>query len=343
MEDIAPQLIQAVTDEFHRLYNGSSKIQTLLGKVKKRTATYAEAQEYAIEVAELIRRAYEKHVSSATLPDGKMYYNIADRLIPETLDENYRLVSQYAANVQTSLNKNAGTDLKAQIPELEQDRVDGLVDLASNADRYDDVADQLLTAFENFSQHIVDETIRKNADFHYGAGMSPKIIRKSHGKCCKWCKDLAKEYDYRELYDSDDPRAVFRRHENCRCTVLYDPADGSKSLQNVHTKKVLSKSEESDMMIKRQIVGLHVGKTAIKDISAHTFQRLKERNVTAEAIKDALEHPLKTSEVKYDAEGRPSVTLTGRKATVSINPDTGIIVTVYPTHTKTAQRLMEGK
>lgn len=231
MEDIAPKLIEDVTAEFHRLYEGSAKIHNLLGKVKQGTATYAEAQDYAIEVAELIRMAYEKHVSSDTLPDGKMYYNIADRLIPQTLDENHKLVSQYAADVQTKLNKEAKIGLKVQRSELDQDRVDGLVELVSNAEQYDDVAEQLLTAFENFSQHIVDETIRKNADFHYRSGMSPKIIRRAERKCCAWCRGLAGVHDYPKV----DPD-VYRRHESCRCTVLYDPADGKKKRQNVWDK-----------------------------------------------------------------------------------------------------------
>lgn len=250
MEDIAPQLIQAVTDEFHRLYDSSSKIKTLLAKVKKGTATYAEAQEYAIEVSRLIGVAYEKHVSSATLPDGKMYYNIAERLIPETLDENYKLVSQYAADVQTKLNQNAGINLKAQTADREQDRIDGLVELASNADQYDDIEDQLLSAFENFSQHIVDSTIQKNADFHYRSGLRPKIIRRAERKCCKWCRGLAGVHEYPAV----DPD-VYRRHENCRCTVLYDPADGKHKMQNVHTKR-WTDQRDYDKLKSRNRLGL---------------------------------------------------------------------------------------
>ena len=260
MEDIAPHLIQAVTDEFHRLYDGSSKIQTLLAKVKKGTATYAEAQEYAIEVSRLIGVAYEKHVSSATLPDGKMYYNIASRLIPETLDENYKLVSQYAAEVQAKLNQDAGIGLKVRAADLEQDRIDGLVELASNADQYDDVAEQILSAFENFSQHIVDSTIQKNADFHYRSGLTPKIIRKAERKCCKWCRGLAGVHDYPAV----DPD-VYRRHENCRCTVLYDPADGKRKLQNVHTKR-WTDSAANGMLETRKTVGIN---SLLSDLSSN--------------------------------------------------------------------------
>ncbi len=232
MEDVAPQLIEDVTGEFHRLYDGSGTIQGLIQNIQQGTATYAEAQEYSLEVSRLIGRAYEKHISSETLPDGKMYYNIASRLIPSTLDENYKLVSDYAAKAQQALNQKAGIGLKAQTAPLNEDRVRGMVDKVSNAEQYDDVSGWLLTAMENFSQNIVDQTVKANADFHARAGLSPKIIRKAERKCCKWCRALAGEFDY-----SDLPDDIYRRHENCHCTVLYDPADGSKKLQNVHTKK----------------------------------------------------------------------------------------------------------
>ena len=337
MEDIAPQLIQLVTEEFKRSYESNKQIQSLLEKVKHKTATYAEAQDYAIEVSRLIGSAYEKHISSAVLPDGRMYYNIASRLIPSSLDENHKLVAQYAADVQTALNKKANIGLKTQVAELDQDRVDGLVELGSNAEQYDDVSKQLQLAYENFSQHIVDETIRKNAEFHYNAGMKPKIIRKAESKCCKWCRALAGEFDY-----PDVPDDIYSRHENCRCTVEYDPADGKRTRQNVHTRE-WTDPDESDMMVKRQVIGLRTGKMTVKDVSDHAVQRIRERNVTMEAVQDALEHPLKTSEVKYDDAGRPSVTIIGRRATIAINPETGNIATVHPTHTKTAEKLMKRK
>ncbi len=250
MEDITPKLIEDVTGEFHRLYDSSSTIQGLLKKIQQGTATYAEAQEYSLEVSRLIGKAYEKHISSASLPDGRMYYNIASRLIPSTLDENYRLVSDYATKAQQALNQKAGIGLKAQTAPQNEDRVNGLVNAVSNAEWYDDVSGLLLRAIENISQNIVDRTVQANADFHAKAGLSPKIIRKAERKCCKWCQSLAGEFDYDNLPDD-----IYRRHENCRCTVLYDPADGSKKLQNVHTKKWTDPGER-DMIEERRKIGL---------------------------------------------------------------------------------------
>lgn len=230
MEDIAPLLIQQITTEFRNAYEKSAKIQRLLEAVKLGAATYEEAREYSLEVSRLIGLAYEKYISSASLPDGKMFYNIASRLLPDTLDENYRLVADYSAAVQKSLNEKARLSLREQRANLDEDRVNGLVELAVSGEQYDEVSGKLLTAFETFSQNVVDETIRANVDFHGRAGLRPTVRRKSTGKCCRWCSALAGEYTY-----PDVPRDVYRRHENCRCGVLYDPGDGRK--QNVWSKR----------------------------------------------------------------------------------------------------------
>lgn len=252
MEDMAPALIADVTAEFRRLYDASDKIRVLLGKVREGTATFAEAQQYSIEVSRLIGVAYEKHISSAVLPDGRMYFNIASRLIPSTMDDNYRFVSDYAVEVQKKLNEKAGIGLRAKAAEKDADRIEGLVNLASSAERYDDVSEKLLTAFENFSQSIVDKAIEANADFQYRAGLHPKIIRRAERKCCDWCSNLAGEYDY----PMDMPDDVFRRHENCRCTVLYDPADGKRNFQNVHTKLWTDRKENDILDKRRNILGI---------------------------------------------------------------------------------------
>ena len=265
-----------------------------------------------------------------------MYYNIASRLIPDTLDENYKAVSDYAVEVLKKLNENARIGLKAKAAEKDADRINGLVNLASSAEQYDDVSEKLLTAFENFSQSIVDKTIQTNADLHYRAGLTPKIIRKSERKCCEWCANLAGEYDY----PTDMPDDVFRRHENCRCTMEYDPGSGKR--QNVHTKGWTTSTEDAKIE-SRKILGLRVKQTAVRELSGHAVDQMANRNVTVEAIQDAILNPLDIKPVKYDDQGRPSFTVIGKKATIAINPETGTITTTYPTHSKTAKKLMKGE
>lgn len=335
MEDIVPQLLEAIVKDFRSSYESSAKVQTLLKKVKDKTATYAQAQEYALEVSRLIGRAYEKNVSSEVLPDGRMYYNIASRLIPESLDENYRLVAQYAVSVQKNLNEKAGIGLKEQEPEKNEDRIRGIVEVAANAEQYDDVAGVLSEIFENFCQNVVDETIKANVDFQGRAGLVPKIIRKAERKCCDWCQGLAGEYRY-----PDVPEDVYRRHERCRCQVDYDPGSGKR--QNVHTKQWKT-DQNSAKMEAQKVLGTTVNGVKIREVGLHVYDQMADRNVTMEAILDAITNPLEVKPVKYDADGRPSFAVVGRKATATINPETGKISTTYPTHTKTVNKLLRKK
>ena len=73
--------------------------------------------------------------------------------------------------------------------------------------------------------------------------------------------------------------------------------------------------------------------------STHAVQRMSERTITQDQISQALSDPLKVTNVRIDAQGRPSQQYIGRDATVVINPETGKIITTWPTKTKTVNKL----
>lgn len=231
MKDITPDLLERIKKDFERQISSNSKISDLIGKLDKGTATYLDANEYSIEIGRTLANVLGKNISSDVLPNGKMYYNIANRIINDTLSRNHDIIADYAAKTQKALNTKAKIGLKVVKPVLNQDRIDGIVNRASSEDRFDNVKWILDEPIVNFSQSIVDDSIRENADIHYQKGLTPRIIRKESGKCCKWCRSIAGIYAY-----PDVPKDVYRRHQNCRCTVDYYPGDGK--VQNVHTKRI---------------------------------------------------------------------------------------------------------
>lgn len=251
MEDIAPKLLEKLQEDFKKRFDDSRKLKSLYKKIGDGTANYKEAQEFAIETGEILKSVFEKGISSSVLPDGRMYYNIADRVIRPMLENNYDIVADVSAEVQTALNKSAGIGIKAIKPEMKDDKVQGIVDIVSGKDNYDDISYMLGEPVVNFTQSVVDDAVRLNADFQYNAGMSPKIIRTSSRKCCDWCDSLDGIYEYEKIKNTGND--VFRRHKNCRCLVEYDPGTGKR--QNAHTKK-WSKSDESDKIKIRKNIGL---------------------------------------------------------------------------------------
>lgn len=229
-EDVAPALAEAIEADFDRRIRRDSRLKALMQKVEAGRATYEEAAEYAWRIGEHASQSLAKHLRTEVLPDGRLYYNIAERTVRPLLKKDYALVQAFAARVQTILNREAGLGLKPQVPEINESRVKGIIDRLSSAPRLEDIAWMLDTPVETFSQSIVDDFVQANAAAQAKVGLHPKVRRISTGNCCKWCSQLAGSYDY-----GRQPADFFRRHANCHCLVTYHPGDGRR--QNVHTRQ----------------------------------------------------------------------------------------------------------
>lgn len=279
MVDITPELLERIQDDFAEAFSEDIRLAELNELIQGGKASYKEADEYAARVGDILADAYRKNISSNVLPNGKMYYNIAERVLNPTLEENYRITADVAEKVQEGLNEAAGIKIKVQRPELNQDRIDGIINLVADAEQYDDVEWEFLSAIINFTQNIVTDSVRRNADFHYESGLSPKIVRTSEAGACKWCRALAGTYDYGGVKDTGND--VWRRHRDCRCVVEYDPGNGAK--QNSHTKQ-WRREEENGKIESRKQVGTEKKKTA----GQRNIEYALKNGITSEEICRAI-------------------------------------------------------
>lgn len=223
MIDIAPELLEKLRRAFSEKFSKNKKIDKILSTIREGEPTYSEVNELSIEVGDILAEVFGEHLSADILPDGRMYYNIAKRTIEPMMINNYDIVTNNAVIVQEVLNKNAGMGIKAQVPPLNQSRIDGIIDRLDEAEFFDDIKWILDEPIKNFTQSVVDNAIEANAKFHKELGLEPKIIRKAEANCCDWCDEIDGVYDY-----SETPDDIYRRHRHCRCTVEYDPGDGKK-------------------------------------------------------------------------------------------------------------------
>lgn len=229
-KDIVPELLGKIQSEFKNKTAKSEIIRRKIAALNNNKATHKDSNEFAIEVGNILADVFKNEITEDVLPDNKMYYNIAKRLIEPNMKNNYDLVSDYSRNVQEVLNKKSNISLKAIKPELNQDRIDGIVNKICDYDDFNQGKWLLDEPVKNFTQSVVDDTIKTNADFQYKSGLRPKIIRKEVGNCCPWCKEVVGVYEYPNV-----PKDVYRRHQRCKCTVDYIPGDGKK--QDVWSKK----------------------------------------------------------------------------------------------------------
>lgn len=251
MDDIAPYILELLENEFQELYEKNDKIKNLLKLINEGNATYEEANEYAIELGEMLAKCYDDCIKPEDLPDGKMYFNIAKRTVEPTMKNNFDLISTASTQVQKSLNDRAGIGLKVISPEINQYKIDSIINKVSS-DQFEKVAFILQEPIVHFSQSIVDDTIKGNVELHSKSGLNPKITRKVRGGCCQWCMNLAGTYSYPD----DVPDDVYRRHDHCRCEVLFDPGEGRK-YQNVHSKNWVDKEEiEKRIEFSNSILGI---------------------------------------------------------------------------------------
>lgn len=244
--DIVPELLAMIEKEFDSKTLQSSKLKKAIKLLQSKKATYLDANDFAIEVGEILADVLSDSITSKVLPDGKMYYNIAERILNSTLEKNFSLISGYAIDVQAQLNHNDRLRMRAQSPTINQDRIDGIINKLTSYDDFESAKWLLDEPVVNFSQSIVDETIKVNAEFHAKAGLQPIITRRVAGHACEWCKNLAGTYDY---YDAPDD--IYRRHKRCRCTVEYKPGNGRR--QDVWSKDWKDPDRSSKLEMRKNI------------------------------------------------------------------------------------------
>ena len=222
---------EELSAKIKKLYQGGGKssrdLNAILAKIEKGGGTYIDAHDYAYLAGKMLSDIFGCTITVDVLPNGQLDVVDAGKIISDALKMNFDDVSGTTARIQRNLNRAAGLDLDPVLPRINTARVNGMTTLASSGP-VDQIMDELMEALTTFSQHIVDDELKANADAHYKAGFTPKIIRKAESGCCKWCSALAGEYEYPNVN-----RDVFRRHQRCRCVTDYNPGDGINHWQNV--------------------------------------------------------------------------------------------------------------
>ena len=78
---------------FRENLNNNKEIARLQELLSTGKATYHEADKYAVEVGQALAKAFHDNVTADVLPDGRMYYNIASRVLPPPLRMSYEEIA----------------------------------------------------------------------------------------------------------------------------------------------------------------------------------------------------------------------------------------------------------
>lgn len=256
-EEAVKKLLLQVRRELADRIEGDEQIRRLFEALMNGEGGYIEAEDYAYEVGGAMAEIFGAHLEE--IAGMRTYGEISDFLFG-AMGRLHELSAQGATAAQEAMNRRAELGMKAKAPELDSGRVYGLANkVAAAAGDPEQIEKILSEPVKNFAQHVVDATLKRNADFQVSAGLRPRIVRKARGTCCAWCAALEGTYDY-----PDVPDDVYRRHERCRCSVEYDPDDKKGLRQDVWTKDWTT-PEDRAKIEERERLGTSVIKSLIED------------------------------------------------------------------------------
>ena len=241
--DIVPQLNEAIQRSFQNNVMRDRQIAQISKRIRDGTATFVDGHNYAERLGENLSQAFVENLTAETLPDGRLYYNIATRTVTPALKVNYDLTNEAAKEIQKAIDVANGISINPVEAEFPVGRINGLIDkMTGENNLINDVMIWLVEPIINNSEAFFDDFIDENARTRNDLGLKATITRTVQYKCCDWCQAMAGTYDY-----DNRPDDIFRRHEYCRCAVTYQT---NKKSQDVWSKRTWASSPEE---IRREI------------------------------------------------------------------------------------------
>lgn len=127
MTDVVPELKKRIEEDFDARIAMDPIIRSFRKQLEKGTATAEDVSKYARRVGECASAALIATLKEENLPDGKMYYNIAERTIKPVFVKAHLMINEAAIAVQLAEDKKNGIGIKPIMSEFPEKRVEALI------------------------------------------------------------------------------------------------------------------------------------------------------------------------------------------------------------------------
>ena len=105
MEDIAPKLYEKIEKAFTGKVNRDMDIRAFKEKLRNSQAKPEDVSLYARALGECASAALIENIRQDELPDGKLYWNIAERTIKPLLERVHSMVNDAASEIQKQIDE----------------------------------------------------------------------------------------------------------------------------------------------------------------------------------------------------------------------------------------------
>lgn len=233
IEDVAPKLLSEIKNDFAKRKAKNGYISKYLNRLKGGKVTFDDTQRYSKELGKELGESLSGVLKAENLPDGKLYWNIADRTVKPMYSDVHDEVNLSAEATQKILDLEQGIGLNAIKPEIEEYRVKGILEaITKDGLKDDELSAALKVLTENLTEHFFDDFIAENAGFRDSAGLQAIVIREAKGKKpCEWCLEKEGTYTYKEAQKN----GIFQRHTSCKCSITYKTKTKKDTLADMLT------------------------------------------------------------------------------------------------------------
>lgn len=202
--------IKELVNEFNRKVSLDPEIRSVMQKIRNQDADFSDTSRMFWRRSELLRNYLQGVVLD--LPAGAR-----EQLCTALLNAGYNETNEVMQSVQQAQDEPQGIHLNPVLPKRPAERIHIVSHALEDPTVPDDkIVRRAGAPVANVQMSFHDRYIEENAKIRAKLGMKPIITRYGSG-CCSWCSAVAGRYRF-----GDQPKDIFRRHDNCGCTIIYD-------------------------------------------------------------------------------------------------------------------------
>ena len=210
--------------ELDELLSKDKRLTAIADKIAKGAADFSDTARYTQIVSKHMSDVIKRNIGELKQPMAK------EMVCKELLRDHYDLINGAFGEVQVSVDEKLGVHLDVKKPAYPAERVDKWAHSLEDPTVEQSVIERrAASGSENIGNSIHDDCIDVNAELRDQAGLDCYLVRDAGGGCCAWCAALEGCYEY-----ASAPDDIFRRHDNCTCTVTYECG---RMRQDVWSKK----------------------------------------------------------------------------------------------------------
>lgn len=219
MEDISPQLYKRIQ---YRMKQMLSRDMDLVKKIRSGRASQRDVAKYADRVGRAASIAFKEVLRLEDLPDGKLYWNIAEKTIGQTLEGIYDDVNTVAAIQMRAEDIKKGFRLGIKQGIKPDKRIREVLEMAVKQTTQGALDNAMTDPVISTARKYYDDFQRENGDARNALGFGEVVIRHyddkglHNGKTpCMWCLQREGTFTIQEAH----LLGVFERHPGCGCII----------------------------------------------------------------------------------------------------------------------------